>query len=198
MKFTGERVVPTDMHRNVDTYQQHLARYVWALQFVVNKNVMDAACGTGYGTALMRTVAYRVLGIDNSLEAIEYARDHYSDGISVEGGHQGFLCFDLERCVEKIVPLDILVTFETIEHLKDPKKFLTWCIQTAKTVIGSIPINCHTPYHLHDYSIREAAELVLNCGFKHYDLYYQDNMNIVPLENFNAIHGMLLFKGDVS
>ena len=193
MKFIGERVVPTDMHKNIDTYQQHLVRYVWALQFVVNKNVIDAACGTGYGTALMRTVANRVLGLDNSIEAITYARIYHSDTVTDIGG---FLKADLD-CIGIVNPLDVVVTFETLEHLKDPKKFIDWCKQTTSTIIGSIPINCHTPFHLHNYTLREAVEFVLNCGFKQYDLYYQDHMNITLLDNFNHAHGMLLFKGEV-
>ena len=56
----------------------HLMRYYFALQFAVNKVVLDAGCGAGYGCDLLATVAKKVIGIDYSEEAINWAKKHYS------------------------------------------------------------------------------------------------------------------------
>ena len=56
MKFikTLERIDPentTFIHKG--TLLQHLERYKFVLEFCKNKNVLDAACGTGYGSKLI-------------------------------------------------------------------------------------------------------------------------------------------------
>lgn len=192
MKFTGERVVPTDMHANVDTYQQHLARYVWVLDKVVNKSVIDAACGTGYGTALLSSVASKVLGGDISPEAISYAVEYY--------GHLASFAqinFDAVRPLSKSVPnaQDVVVSFETIEHLENPKNFLLWCQEIAPVVIGSIPINCPTEFHKHNYGVTEIRQMVTSI-FKEVQFFYQNEMDISPLgSSMFPSFGMVLFIG---
>ena len=48
MEFTGERLVLGEVDKELET--EHLDRYRFALQFAAGKTVLDAACGTGYGT----------------------------------------------------------------------------------------------------------------------------------------------------
>lgn len=183
MKFTGERVIPDAMHSNVDTYQSHLARYVWALPFCVNKDVLDAACGTGYGTDLLDTVAKYAFGVDSSEEAINYARWSYGLNFGVD---------DLENVGMKHPDLDLIVTFETIEHLKDPVKFLKWCKDTAPEVIGSIPVNCKTPFHKHVWNKIEIFNLIASVWTDH-QFYFQRKMNISGLEM--SLPEIILFRG---
>src|SRR4030043_1547903 len=45
--YTGERVVPA--YKN-DCFYAHLSIYNFAKEFVKNKIVLDAGCGSGYGT----------------------------------------------------------------------------------------------------------------------------------------------------
>ena len=59
------------------TVCEHIHRYHFAKQLVNNKVVLDAACGSGYGSALLAEEAKEVYGIDISEEAIEYARSNY-------------------------------------------------------------------------------------------------------------------------
>ena len=76
MDFTGERLVPGKVDLELEV--EHINRYIFASDLVKNKKVLDAACGTGYGTALLAQSAERVFGIDISKEAISYAESNYS------------------------------------------------------------------------------------------------------------------------
>jgi len=180
MLFTGERVVPDAMHNNLDTYQQHLVRYVWALDKVSGKRVVDAACGTGYGSNLLATVADGVLGVDIDPETIKYGIQNYP--------RVSFMRVDLDKPPPEL-QADVIVSFETIEHLKDPVKFLTWCKHRAPEMVGSIPINCPNEYHKHVYTGEQIRKLV-NSIFVSTTFFYQFEMDISRREKGE---GMVLF-----
>ncbi len=74
MEYTGERLVPGCYHTNRDLFYWHLSRYHFAKGYIQRDDiVLDAACGTGYGTFDMASVAKRVVGIDINKECIDYA-----------------------------------------------------------------------------------------------------------------------------
>src|SRR5271157_2796787 len=107
--FTGERFLPSC--RGEIAYE-HWHRYAFARRFVQGKRVLDAACGEGYGTALLATVATSAVGIDIDLATIEHARTTYGDGTRVR--------FVPTSCTGLPLPsasFDVIVSFETIEHL---------------------------------------------------------------------------------
>ena len=55
-EFTGERVIPGQV--DADLLNEHLARYAFAARLSRRKQVLDAGCGAGYGSAeLARTAA---------------------------------------------------------------------------------------------------------------------------------------------
>src|SRR5438128_2466191 len=74
LDFTGERYVP---HIGDRIQHEHFHRYLFALSFCSGKPVLDIACGEGYGTALLGTVASAVVGIDTSEETIAHATAAY-------------------------------------------------------------------------------------------------------------------------
>ena len=156
MKFTGERIVPTDVGEHYATYRDHLARYVFATEWCFGKRVCDAACGTGYGAAILSGGAVEVHGVDVSEQALEYARR-----INTFGGPHRFYRLDLER--EPITePYDVVVSFETIEHLEDPSLFLRSVSQVCREwFLFSIPLNDLTgnPFHRKVYRMEDAKAL---------------------------------------
>ena len=113
LKFTGERMVPESSA--VHTFWAHIYRYRLALAFVKNKRVLDIACGEGYGTSSLRLAgAKKTIGIDISFAACKFAYQKYGETIIVGSGEE--------------IPLsdnsvDLLISFETIEHLNRPLKF---------------------------------------------------------------------------
>jgi len=88
-------------------------RYVFASPLVKGKRVLDAACGEGYGSALLAGSADFVNGVDIDSATIEYARGRYqADNLSFKRADCRDLPFEDGH-------FDCVVSFETIEHLED-------------------------------------------------------------------------------
>ncbi|CAN5770703.1 hypothetical protein BH20PSE1_BH20PSE1_02780 [soil metagenome] len=107
LPWTGERYVP---EREGEIEMEHLHRYAMARDLAYGKDVLDIACGEGYGSELLGTVARRVTGVDISEEAIAHASRKYS---------RPNIAFAVGSCAGIPLPdasIDLVVSFETIEH----------------------------------------------------------------------------------
>lgn len=60
---------------NID---EGIARYRLAAVLAHGLEVLDVACGSGYGPVLLADVAKRVVGVDKDPDAITYCKMHYS------------------------------------------------------------------------------------------------------------------------
>ena len=60
LEFTGERFTPECVR---EIWYEHFHRYVFAREMVRGKRVLDAACGEGYGSALLASAASSVEGL---------------------------------------------------------------------------------------------------------------------------------------
>jgi O-antigen biosynthesis protein len=89
---------------------EHLHRYALCLELAAGRDVLDVACGEGYGAALLGTRARSVVGVDLDPGAVERARAEYgAENVRFETGD----------CA--VLPLadasaDLVVSFETLEH----------------------------------------------------------------------------------
>ena len=94
----------------------HLQRYLFARDHVQGR-VLDAACGTGFGSYVLAQRVAEVVGLDVSPEAISEARQHHArPNLRFHHG-----------VVESLPPIagfDAAVSLETIEHVPDPRAFL--------------------------------------------------------------------------
>ena len=170
--FTGERVIPGQMPDTRDV-QAHAARYIWAMHpFCRGKIVLDAACGSGYGTMILGWGAQRVMGIDRDKDAIEYAEQTY-------GSHNVFFeqCNVYDLCkIIKPRSIDVVVSFETIEHLDHPEAFMAsvWnVLKPGGTLVCSAPWNSGSKYHFMDYT-KEMLQDLLYPYFDSLVYYVQD------------------------
>lgn len=135
LELTGERWVFEKMHPDRTTHDQHLARYTFALRYVYNFTVLDASSGAGYGTYLMRSMADFVFGLDNSWQAIAYARQMYnttpglgvmqpSDFRDLGRDNFSFCVADVQELPFAADSFQAVVSFETIEHISGYIAFL--------------------------------------------------------------------------
>ena len=172
MKDTGERLIPKG-HLQTLTYGEHLSRYLSVADIVRNKIVLDIASGAGYGTHLISKTAQKVCGIDYSQEAITYAQKNYAgDNITYKVG-------DAHDIPLPDSSVDVVVSLETIEHLKEPIKFIKEVKRVLKKhgqFVVSTPNDDEyiegNEFHLHEFDLKELKQLI-NDNFKNSDFYYQ-------------------------
>ncbi len=115
--FTGERFTPECVR---EIWYEHMHRYAFAQQFVRGRRVLDAACGEGYGSALLAATAAQVVGVDISPEAVGHARSRYGADPTLE-----FQCEDV-TALDALADasFDVIVSFETLEHVHAQESML--------------------------------------------------------------------------
>jgi GT2 family glycosyltransferase/SAM-dependent methyltransferase len=117
MHSSPERLVPETMPGAITA--EHMARYRWATQWVAGRAVLDAGCGVGYGSLMLREGgAQSVTGIDLSADAIAAA-------IARETADVSFVVADVCRLPFVDGAYDAVVSFEAIEHVGDVETALT-------------------------------------------------------------------------
>jgi len=114
----GERLVPGGEGHEQMVYE-HLHRYFVACELAVGRRVLDIACGEGYGTNLLARRAERVVGMDLSRKAVWHATQRY------RRPNLRFKIGDGQRIPAEDQAFDLVVSFETIEHLPQPELFLS-------------------------------------------------------------------------
>ena len=129
--------------RNDHVEREHVARYNFAKQFCAGKTVADIACGTGYGSEILRGAAAVVDGYDKELLC-------------------GNTVIDLEK-ESWSKKYDVIVSFETIEHLENPEFFLANAHRTTQRLIVSSPIGefwGYNPHHKQVWTMPQFQALV--------------------------------------
>jgi O-antigen biosynthesis protein len=168
-----ERIVPEHAERGIVAI--HLKRYEFAQPFCVGKEVLDAGCGVGYGTAHLASVALRVVGVDVSADAIEHARARYA------APNTEFVQGDALELPFEDESFDVVCSFETIEHVRDAEALvaeLRRVLRRGGTCVLSTPRVEHTthtpdnPFHVVELSPRDF-EALLRQRFDDVELYGQ-------------------------
>lgn len=168
-----ERIVPGRV--TIATFEEHEARYQFAGAFVKGKRVLDVACGAGIGTSyLLKAGARSCAGIDISRDAVDFASDHYPGPT--------FLLGDSQNIPLRDESVDVVVSFETMEHVSDPSEFMAECYRVlipGGVFVGSTPhdpvlrwIDPGNPFHLHEFSVQKMVEL-LSAKFRDIHLFAQ-------------------------
>lgn len=178
MKDPLEKIYSTTLERNfvnwnnrkedIKKFPSHWERYYFAANFVKNKKVqiVDVACGSGYGTDILsKSTGKQAIGLDKDDGAILWANYYY-------GNRSKFLKINSERWPIEDKTVDVVVSFETIEHINDVNKFLLEIKRILKEnglIIISTPLNeeinrfkPENPFHLREYNWEEFGNLISN------------------------------------
>jgi O-antigen biosynthesis protein len=169
-----ERFDPAAMHGSL-LEAEHLARYWWASRFVSDKRVLDAGCGTAYGTEILAGArASGVVGVDIDPGVVEAARERGGVNVSFEVADARDLPFANEA-------FDVVVCFEVIEHVEDPEAILDELRRVLRPD-GLVAVSSPNrdvyppgnPHHKHEFLPDELAH-ALESRFEHVRLVRQHN-----------------------
>lgn len=177
LAFTGERYVPG---LGGQIQHEHFHRYLFAAPYCRGRDVLDIACGEGYGCHLLAQVAKSTVGVDIDAQMIAYAgRQYASDQLR-------FLVGDATSIPLPAASVDVVVSFETIEHFQDHERFLAEVARVLRPgglLIISSPNRSiyterdqhHNQFHVRELD-REEFRSALLAQFAHVALFEQRPM----------------------
>ncbi len=172
--FTGERMT-SDIGGQIE--YEHVHRYLFARHLSDGRDILDVASGEGYGSALLAQRANRVVGIEIASEAVRHAAATYT---------RSNLCFvsgDARALPIQNASFDMVVSFETIEHIFEQEAFISEVQRVLRpggvVIISSpdrdvyspsnAPVN---PFHLKELTGNEFVGLMQD-RFRYCQLYMQ-------------------------
>ena len=162
--FSPERIYPGETEDKDGNIERHISRYRFASNFVQKDwNVLDCACGSGYGSEILAGQANHVTGVDRSKEAILYAEDNHSP----ENTH--YILEDIENLSFDSEAFDAIISFETIEHIPFEAcrmfllKMVKWLKPGGVFIISSpmLRYRDNEPYITNPYHVNEIDKLSL-------------------------------------
>lgn len=160
--YTGERLEKHFFNR---TTIEHLHRYAIATKYVKDKIVLDIASGEGYGTNLISKHAEFVYGVDIDLTTIESAKQKY------QAANISFLQGSTSKIPLGDNSVDIVISFETLEHHDEHEKMISeikrvlkkgglLIISTPDKKVYSDERNYSNPYHVKELYKEEFEKLL--------------------------------------
>lgn len=162
LRKESERWIPGFLYKA--TEEEHLDRYNYIINLTKDKNILDIACGSGFGSYIIATdgKAKQVIGVDLDNDAIRYANHkfHHDNIKRFVGDAVKF------KYKEKF---DVIISFETIEHIPDYKGFINNLYnnlnENGKLVISTPIVPCTTnkpinPYHVIEWSYKDFIKLL--------------------------------------
>jgi SAM-dependent methyltransferase len=188
-EFTGERVVPGKV--DVDLWNEHLSRYLFASRLCRSKKVIDLGCGAGYGSFELAQRAESVIGVDISESTILEARQTY------QAPNLQYEIASLDKLPFADASFQLGVCFEVIEHLDNyrdllaearrvlaPSGQLVISTPNLKYYAESRKRNGANPFHSHEFEYEEFRQ-VLGEFFEHQTFFVQNHASglvFLPLD----------------
>lgn len=160
--FTGERFTSA-IEGQIEF--EHIHRYLMARDLCRGKDVADIASGEGYGAALLSQVAKSVIGVEIDHGSVAHATQSYPYP------NLKFVQGDARKLPIPSASIDIVVSFETLEHFFEHDEFLSEVVRILRPD-GSLLISTPdrdvyspsgrpaNPFHVHELSRPEFLELL--------------------------------------
>jgi O-antigen biosynthesis protein len=161
-EFTGERFVPGQGGSQIA--YEHLHRYVFAEGLAQGRVVLDVACGSGYGAALLARRADRVLAFDIERRAVSFLAD--KDVVNLD-----LVTARAEQVPLRSASVDLVTAFEVIEHVQAPEQLVREVARVVRPdgiVLISTPNKAvytdarayRNPYHVKEFYGEELRDLL--------------------------------------
>lgn len=158
----AERWVHTFIHESNE--KEHLDRYTFVKDFTNDKKVLDIACGCGYGSYLIATEgkAKEVIALDLNSDSIRYGNHRFGSPAIKRS------VADAQEYVKES-EFDVIVSFETIEHLPKYDQFLKNMSKSLKDdgvfyvstpIVKKTRTNCVNPFHVIEWSFEDFHSVV--------------------------------------
>ena len=162
LEWTGERLTTA---APVQVEIEHLHRYCLARELCRHRHVLDISSGEGYGTALLAQTALAATGVEISYEAVAHAAQAY------RSPNLRFCQGDARSIPVGDASVDVVVSFETIEHFYEHDMFLAevrrvlrpggmFIVSSPDRDVYSPPESAANPFHRRELSKREFQELL--------------------------------------
>ncbi len=113
--FTGERLTAAITGQ---VAIEHYHRYLFARAFCLGRDVLDVASGEGYGSAQLAQVARSVTALEYSPGTVRIARGNFPRP------NLAFVNGDARALPLRDASMDVVVSFETIEHFAGQEAFV--------------------------------------------------------------------------
>jgi 2-polyprenyl-3-methyl-5-hydroxy-6-metoxy-1,4-benzoquinol methylase len=142
---------------------EHIHRYDFAAALCGGLRVLDLACGSGYGSAILAETATAVHGVDNDVATIDLA--------SATVGKRTEATFEVADAIAVLGcdlsdRYDVIVCFEALEHLNDLDSAVRGLREQARRgvqLIVSVPnsraFEEDNEFHMTDFGYEEAISL---------------------------------------
>lgn len=174
LPWTGERYVP-EIHGEIEL--EHLHRYALARDLAAGRDVLDIACGEGYGAMLLAGAAKSVIGVDIAEEIVRHAQEKYA-GSNLRFAQGSCASIPLEAN-----SIDLVTSFETIEHHDQHEQMLAEIKRVLRpngVLIISSPDKYHyseargyrNEFHVKELYLEEFSKLI-GSRFAHFAMYGQ-------------------------
>lgn len=172
--FTGERLTAAITGQ---VAIEHYHRYLFARAFCLGKDVLDVASGEGYGSAQLAQVARSVTALEYSPQTVRIARANFPRA------NLAFVNADARALPLGDASMDVVVSFETIEHFAGQEAFVAEVRRVLRPdgrfIVSTPDRDNYSPtgaptnlHHVRELSRREFGEL-LSRHFAHVASLYQ-------------------------
>lgn len=158
-ELSGDDVTPEQVERLCH-------RYYWAGDYCRDKDVLEAACGTGQGAGYLNGLASSYRAGDFSEEILKIARSHYGDHVTLKQ-------FDAQEMPFADNSLDIVLLFEALYYIPSAERFVAECKRVlrpgGKVLIATANKDLFdfnpSPHSYVYYGVKELTRLFGENGF---------------------------------